>query len=83
MARFVGKEEAIVFNMGYATNSTTIPALVRGSETIRGGEAEGQDRGQKDKRARGTQGLTCFSFTRRHARQSYGWTLPPFPVYRS
>ena len=27
MARFLGKEEAIVFNMGYETNATTIPAL--------------------------------------------------------
>jgi serine palmitoyltransferase len=29
VARFVGKEDAIVYNMGYGTNSTTIPALVR------------------------------------------------------
>ena len=27
VARFLGKEEAIVFNMGYGTNATTIPAL--------------------------------------------------------
>lgn len=27
MARFLGKDEAIVFNMGYGTNATTIPAL--------------------------------------------------------
>jgi len=30
VARFVGKEDAIVFNMGYGTNSTNIPALVSG-----------------------------------------------------
>ncbi|RUP43953.1 pyridoxal phosphate-dependent transferase [Jimgerdemannia flammicorona] len=28
VARFVGKEDAMVVSMGYATNSTTIPALV-------------------------------------------------------
>lgn len=28
MAEFVGKEDAIVFNMGYATNSTSIAALI-------------------------------------------------------
>ncbi|RUS18581.1 pyridoxal phosphate-dependent transferase, partial [Endogone sp. FLAS-F59071] len=28
VARFLGKEEAMVVSMGYATNSTTIPALV-------------------------------------------------------
>jgi len=28
VARFVGKEDAIVFGMGYATNSTTLPSLV-------------------------------------------------------
>lgn len=27
VARFLGKEECIVFNMGYGTNATTIPAL--------------------------------------------------------
>lgn len=29
IAEFVGKESAIVFEMGYATNSTTIPGLLR------------------------------------------------------
>lgn len=28
VAEFVGKEEAVTFGMGYATNSTTIPCLV-------------------------------------------------------
>lgn len=28
VAQFVGKEDAIVVSMGFATNSTTIPALV-------------------------------------------------------
>ncbi len=28
VAKFVGKEDAIIFAMGYATNSTTLPALV-------------------------------------------------------
>ena len=28
VATFVGKEDAVVFNMGYGTNSTTVPALV-------------------------------------------------------
>ena len=28
MARFIGKEAAIVFGMGFATNSTNIPTLV-------------------------------------------------------
>lgn len=28
IAKFVGKEDAMIFGMGYATNSTTIPALV-------------------------------------------------------
>lgn len=27
VARFLGKEECVVFNMGYGTNATTIPAL--------------------------------------------------------
>lgn len=27
VAQFVGKEDAIVFGMGYATNSTSLPAL--------------------------------------------------------
>ncbi|KAJ8605198.1 hypothetical protein CTAYLR_000420 [Chrysophaeum taylorii] len=34
MAAFVGKEDAIVFNMGYGTNSTTIPALVGKGDLI-------------------------------------------------
>ena len=29
VARYVGKPAALVYNMGYGTNSTTIPALVR------------------------------------------------------
>jgi len=29
IAEFVGKESAMIFEMGYATNSTTIPALVK------------------------------------------------------
>lgn len=29
IAEFVGKESAIIFEMGYATNSTTLPAIVR------------------------------------------------------
>eukprot|EP01102_Stenamoeba_stenopodia_P005290 TRINITY_DN1585_c0_g1_i1.p1 TRINITY_DN1585_c0_g1~~TRINITY_DN1585_c0_g1_i1.p1 ORF type:complete len:510 (+),score=87.80 TRINITY_DN1585_c0_g1_i1:268-1797(+) len=28
VARFVGKEDAVIFGMGYATNSTTLPSLV-------------------------------------------------------
>jgi serine palmitoyltransferase len=28
VAKFVGKEEALVFGMGYATNSTNIPLLM-------------------------------------------------------
>lgn len=28
MADFLGKEDAIIFNMGYATNSTSISALI-------------------------------------------------------
>ena len=28
VAEFVGKEDAMIFAMGYATNSTTLPALV-------------------------------------------------------
>jgi serine palmitoyltransferase len=28
VARFVGKEASMVFNMGYGTNATAIPALV-------------------------------------------------------
>ena len=28
MARFIGKEDAIVFGMGFATNSTNLPVLV-------------------------------------------------------
>lgn len=27
VARFLGKEDCVVFNMGYGTNATTIPAL--------------------------------------------------------
>jgi serine palmitoyltransferase len=34
IAHFVGKEAAIVFNMGYATNSTCIPALVSEGDLI-------------------------------------------------
>lgn len=34
IAAFVGKEDAIVFNMGYGTNSTTIPALVGKGDLI-------------------------------------------------
>ncbi len=29
IAEFVGKESAIIFEMGYATNSTTLPAIVK------------------------------------------------------
>eukprot|EP00952_Eustigmatos_sp_NYUAD-ZCMA_P010285 42238-Eustigmatos_ZCMA.PRE.1 len=36
VARFVSKEDAIVYNMGYGTNSTTIPALVCEGVTISG-----------------------------------------------
>eukprot|EP01096_Ripella_sp_DP13-Kostka_P009413 TRINITY_DN361_c0_g2_i7.p1 TRINITY_DN361_c0_g2~~TRINITY_DN361_c0_g2_i7.p1 ORF type:complete len:496 (+),score=223.86 TRINITY_DN361_c0_g2_i7:220-1707(+) len=34
VADFVGKEEAIIFSMGYATNSTTIPSLVSKGDLI-------------------------------------------------
>lgn len=34
IAAFVGKDDAIVFNMGYGTNSTTIPALVGKGDLI-------------------------------------------------
>lgn len=34
IADFVGKEDAVVFNMGYGTNSSTIPALVGKGDLI-------------------------------------------------
>lgn len=34
VAQFVGKEDAVVFNMGYGTNSTTVPALVGRGDLI-------------------------------------------------
>jgi len=34
VARFVGKEAAVVFNMGYGTNSTTVPALVSAGDLV-------------------------------------------------
>ena len=34
VAKFVGKEDAVVFNMGYGTNSTTVPALVGRGDLI-------------------------------------------------
>jgi hypothetical protein len=34
IAQFVGKEDAIVFGMGYATNSTTLPALVSADAVV-------------------------------------------------
>ena len=34
VATFVGKEDAVVFNMGYGTNSTTVPALVGRGDLI-------------------------------------------------
>ena len=34
VARFVGKEDAIIVSMGFATNTTTIPALVGKVTTI-------------------------------------------------
>ena len=34
MARFVGKPAAIVFGMGFATNSTSIPTLVGKKDLI-------------------------------------------------
>lgn len=35
-ARFVGKEDAMVVSMGFATNSTTIPALVGKVSLLKG-----------------------------------------------
>lgn len=34
VARFVGKEDSIVISMGFATNSTTLPALVEKGSLI-------------------------------------------------
>lgn len=34
VAEFIGKEDAIIFSMGYATNSTTIPSLVGKGDLI-------------------------------------------------
>mmetsp|Transcript_13981 Transcript_13981/g.55146 ORF Transcript_13981/g.55146 Transcript_13981/m.55146 type:complete len:506 (+) Transcript_13981:144-1661(+) len=34
VSKFVGKEDAIVFGMGYATNSTTLPALCKRGDLI-------------------------------------------------
>ena len=34
MARFVGKQDALVFGMGFATNSLTLPMLCRGKGTL-------------------------------------------------
>lgn len=34
VARFVGKQDAIVVSMGFATNSTTIPSLVGKVHTL-------------------------------------------------
>merc|ERR1711871_15562 len=34
VAKFVGKEDAVVFNMGYGTNSATVPALVGRGDLI-------------------------------------------------
>ena len=34
VAAFVGKEDAMIFSMGYATNSTTLPALVGKGGTL-------------------------------------------------
>lgn len=34
VARFVGKEDAIIFSMGFATNSTGIPSLIGGKGTL-------------------------------------------------
>lgn len=34
VAEFVGKEDAMIFNMGYGTNSTTIPALVSKGDLV-------------------------------------------------
>lgn len=36
VADFVGKEDAIVVSMGFATNSTTIPSLVSKVKSILG-----------------------------------------------
>ncbi|KAG2374455.1 hypothetical protein C9374_010739 [Naegleria lovaniensis] len=34
IARFVGQEDALIFSMGFATNSTTIPLLANSSECL-------------------------------------------------
>eukprot|EP00622_Pseudochattonella_farcimen_P000810 FR735378.1.p1 GENE.FR735378.1~~FR735378.1.p1 ORF type:complete len:294 (+),score=39.56 FR735378.1:70-882(+) len=34
VAKFLGKEDALVYNMGFATNATTIPALTRQGDLI-------------------------------------------------
>uniref|UniRef100_A0A7S3JXM6 serine C-palmitoyltransferase n=1 Tax=Aureoumbra lagunensis TaxID=44058 RepID=A0A7S3JXM6_9STRA len=34
IAKFIGKEDCIIFNMGYGTNATTIPALVGKNDLI-------------------------------------------------